>query len=485
MILVFFKLIQMRLDQVSLGIHSSIHLTQIKRLFNELDITCPFLPKNQVKRLLMLKGEFIVYKIKCSIEDNNCNSENIGNLIIEQVDLLVECKKKKININTLIGPKILELFRNSNVNFEVGKEFESLIPECEDFNDFHVDLLNILTETVLNSAIECKRSQKRFSELITDAINYNVRSLSLRPNVTGYFEFLKLSRLQSTGKASEDFEEAIKTCLFTLKNRINPNEDIKGKLQIIRLIINETENLEKAIKISHEMFINCDFNNCGCLIMEELLEACESSGSKDNNLLYDNLTLLLSVFVDQLRTSNTAQICVLETLLRLAEKNSTVKGDFESAEEIFKVFQNLNAQVYSENLKFKIIKCYLRLDKLKEAKIELDLINDENLNILLLKLEVALRSQNEFDTLNYIERILANPERRSDHFLSLFNLLKTRIPSELKMKLLQAAKISGGSNEFLIDILRGIIALLYDGILEIGLTEEFKAELENCLLQRK
>ena len=80
-----------------------------------------------------------------------------------------------------------------------------------------MDLLNTLTELTLNLAIESKRSIKQFSELITDAINLNVRSLALKPNVLGYFEFLKLTRLQYGNINSSDFDQAIETSLLTLK----------------------------------------------------------------------------------------------------------------------------------------------------------------------------------------------------------------------------------------------------------------------------
>ena len=136
-------------------------------------------------------------------------------------------------------------------------------------------------------------------------------------------------------------------------------------------------------------------------------------------------------------------------------------------------------------LKLKMIKCYIKLDKLSDAKAELDLITEDSINVLLLKLEAALRSQNEFDSFSFIEKILENSESRSENFLSLFNQLKTRIPTELKMKLLQAAKLCGPTGESVIDIERGIIGLLYDGILESGLTEEYKIELNKCLVQRK
>ena len=348
----------MRLDQVECEVDKSIHLIQIKRLLSELEVTCPFLPKNQMKRLLELKGEFIIQRMRESLK-TNASDVLLNQLITEQVEILVECKKKEFSINNTIGPRLLELFR-SVPSLKFIKDFESLIPQCENFKDFHVDLLNILTELNLNSAIDCKRSVKQFSELITDAINFNVRSLALKPNVMGYFEFLKLTRLQCGNFNNSDFDQAVDTCLSTLKNRINPSEDIRGKLQIIQLIINETGKLEKGIKFAIELFSNCDFNSYGNLVMEELLETIE--GHKIE-CLHDTITVLLERFSDQLRSSKKCQICVLETLLRLAEKNSTVKGDFQRAEEIFRVIQNLNAD-YSPDLKLKMVKCYLRLDKL-------------------------------------------------------------------------------------------------------------------------
>ena len=477
----------MRLDQVGFEADKSFNLVQIKRLFSELEVTCPFLPKNQMKRLLGLKGEFLVYKMQEAMKNPEKNLPS--RLITEQVEIFVECKRKGIDINNLIGPKLLGLFRDapSIAALQWGKEFEFLIPECAEFTKFHVDLLNILTEITLNNAIDCKRSMKQFSELITDAINLNVRSLALRPNVMGYFEFLKLTRLQcaDTLNSTNDFEQAIDTCLLSLKNRINPNEDVRGKLQIIQLIVNETGNLEKGIKFAHELFINCDFSSCGSLIMEDLLciiEDNHSIGSAVGKII----TELLEKFSDQLRSSKKCQICVIETLLRLAEKNSTIKEDFQRAEEIFKVVQNLNSKETDEvKLKLKMIKCYIKLDKLSDAKAELDLITEDSINVLLLKLEAALRSQNEFDSFSFIEKILENSESRSENFLSLFNQLKTRIPTELKMKLLQAAKLCGPTGESVIDIERGIIGLLYDGILESGLTEEYKIELNKCLVQRK
>lgn len=454
----------MRLDQLK---DDRSHLAQIKRLFSELEVTCPLLPKNQTRRLLELKGEFHIHKMRENGQETMCQ------IIRQQVEIFVECKRKGFSINNQIGPRVLKFFRTvpSTKSLQFGKELESLLPDCDEFKEFHVDLLNILTENTLNCAIECKRNMKQFSEMITDAINWNVRSLALRPNVMGYFEFMKLTRLQcGNSSRSDDFDQAIETCLLTLKNRINPNEDIQGKLQIIRLIVNETGKLEKGIEFACELFVNCDFNNCGSLIMEELLCIIDSS-SNDNSA---NIETLLERFSDQVRGSKKCQICIVETLLRLAEKNFTVKGDFQRAEELFKVIKNLQSD---DSLKLKMIKCCLRLDKLSEAKAELDLMTEDSLQLLLLKLEAALRSQNEFDSLSLIEKLLENPENRSEHFLSLFNLLKTRLPAELQMKLLQAAKSSTGN----IDIERGIIGLLYDGILESGLTEEYKTELSKCL----
>ena len=466
----------MRLDQVEANVDKSVHLSQIQRLFSELQMTCPFLPKNQMKRLLELRSEFLIQKMRSGGSEDQLNQ-----LIMEEVEILVECKKKGFNANTLIGPKLLELFRGNTVNLKFGKEFASLILECEEFKELQVDLLNTLTELTLNLAIESKRSIKQFSELITDAINLNVRSLALKPNVLGYFEFLKLTRLQYGNINSSDFDQAIETCLLTLKNRINPNEDIRGKLQIIQLIMNETGKLEKGINFAIELFSNCDFSGNGPLIMEELLEAIERHG-KD---LFQMITELLEKFSDQLRSSRKCQIGVLEMLLRLAEKNSTVIGDFRRAEEIFKVIQNLNSDYRASELKFKMIKCYLRLDKLSEAKAHLDQLDQLDPNesdTLLLRLEYSLRSQNEFDSLNLIEKLTKIPESRSEHFLNLYNILKSRIPPELKMKLLKAAKsLCNLSGPNVVDIERGIVGLLYEGILENGLTEGFKVELETSL----
>lgn len=487
--IVFFKIIQMRLDQLR---DDKSHLVQIKRLFSELVVTCPLLPKNQTKRLLELKGAFHIHKMRDCLglgSGSGCQEEMMSQLISEQVEIFVECKRKGLSINNQIGPKVLELFRTvpstTTKSLQFGKEFESLLPECEEFREFHVDLLNILTENTLNCAIECRRNMKQFSEMITDAINWNVRSLALRPNVMGYFEFLKLTRLQcgNTVGNSSDFDQAIETCLLTLKNRVNPNENIRGKLQIIRLIVAETGKLEKGIEFACELFANCDFNNCGCFIMEDLL--CIIDENSSNNSSSSPIIKLLERFSDQVRESKQSQTCIIETLLRLTEKNFTVKGDFQRAEEIFKVIKNLNSDSDSTSLRLKMIKCCLRLDKLSEAESELDLMAGDSLQLLLLKLEAALRSQNEFDSLSFIEKILENSEGRSEHFLGLFNLLKTRLPAELQMKLLQAAKSSDDKSGMIIDIERGIIGLLYDGILESGLTEEYKTELDNCLHSSK
>lgn len=473
------------------NVDKSVHLSQIKRLFSELQVTCPFLPKNQMKRLLELRSEFLIQKMRTGGSDDQLNQ-----LIMEEVEILVECKKKGFNANTLIGPKLLELFRGNTVNLKFGKDFASLIPESEEFKELQVDLLNTLTELTLNLAIESKRSVKQFSELITDAINLNVRSLALKPNVLGYFEFLKLTRLQCGSFNSTDFDQAIETCLLTLKNQINPNENIRGKLQIIQLIINETGQLEKGINFAIELFSNCDFSTNGPLIMEELLEAIERHGNDQNS--YQMITEMLEKFSHQLRTSKKCQIGVLETLLRLAEKNSTLTGDFRRAEEIFKVIQSMDSDYRASELKFKMIKCYLRLDKLSEAKAQLDQLDSldqlDNMgsvssnesDTLLLRLEYALRSQNEFDSLNLIEKLTEVPEGRSEHFLNLYNILKSRIPSELKMKLLQAAKsLCKPNGPNVVDIERGIVGLLYEGILENGLTEGFKVELESSLKNSK
>ena len=472
----------MRLDQVEANVDKSVHLSQIHRLFSELQVTCPFLPKNQMKRLLELRSEFLIQKMRTGGSEDQLNQ-----LIMEEVEILVECKKKGFNANTLIGPKLLELFRGNTVNLKFGKEFASLIPECEEFKELQVDLLNTLTELTLNLAIESKRSVKQFSELITDAINLNVRSLALKPNVLGYFEFLKLTRLQCGNINSSDFDQAIETCLLTLKNRINPNEDIRGKLQIIQLIINETGKLEKGINFAIDLFSNCDFSSNGPLIMEELLEAIARHGNDLN--LFQMITELLETFSDQLRSSKKCQIGVLETLLRLAEKNSTVIGDFHRAEEIFKVIQNLDSDYRASELKLKMIKCYLRLDKLSEAKAQLDQsdqLDPNGLDTLLLRLEYALRSQNEFDSLNLIDKLTEIPEGRSEHLLNLYNILKSRIPPDLKMKLLKVAKsLCKLSGPNVVDIERGIVGLLYEGILENGLTEGFKVELETSLNNSK
>lgn len=455
-------------------------LTEIKKLFSEFEMNCQFLPKIHLKRALDLKGEFVVLKLNDGLINRK---PDLDRIITELVGVLVEYKKKGVSIN-VIGSKILEMMRsNIELSFKCGKQLESLIPECEEFKDFQVDLLNILTELTLKNAMNCKKNLD-FSMFTTEAINLNVKSLRLKANVMGYFEFLKLTKLQDPC----DFTQAIETCLATLKNRIAPSEDIRGKLQIIRFIVNEGEgkSLKMGIEFAIELFSNVDFNTT--LILDELLSLIEENPATNHvGDLQSEMESLLMKFLDQIRLNKKVQRGVLETLLRLAEKNSTVKENYSRCEAILKVIKVLNFG-FDDGLNFKLIKCYLKLDRLSEAKStleEIESINDGFSDTFsLLKLEAALRSQDDFTAFEMIEKLSKDSRIRAEHFLILFNELNIRLNSEMKMKLLKSAQDRGDSS-FTIDIMRGIVSLVYDGVIESGLTTEYKQELESCFIKSK
>lgn len=450
---------------------------KIKKLFNEFEMTCPFLPKIHLKKALELKGDFVVLKIKEGLINRK---PDLDGIVTELIEVLVEYKKKGFSIN-VIGSKILELIRSKiEGTFTCGRQLESLIPECEEFKDFQVDLLNILTELVLTKAANCKKTVE-FSEFITEAINLNVKSLSLKPNVMGYFEFLKLTKLQDP----RDFTQAVETCLATLKNRIAPGEDVKGKLQMIRFIVNEGKSLKMGIEFAVELFSKSDFNSS--LVLDELLSLIEENTS--SNKIGDEIESFIMKFLDQIRLNKKVQRGVLETLLRLAEKSSTVKENYLRCEEILKVIKGLNFG-FDEGLNVKLIKCYLKLDKLNEAKSALEMIEEihHQRDLGLLKLELYLRSQDDFNALEMIENLSKEDSLiRAEHFLILFNELKVRLNSEMKMKLLKSAKEKLGDHEgsLLVDILRGIVSLVYDCVLESGLTREYQQELESCFINSK
>lgn len=477
---VFFKMIQMRLGVAECEEDNQMnvlnHINQIKKLFNELEVTCPFLPKAQLKRSLELKGKFTLLKLKDAIINERMNlDQNITDII----QILVEYKKKSFNISQFAA-SILDVFKTQVHSLTAGSQLESLIPECEEFKDFHVDLLNILTELTLNLAIECKKNAK-FSEYVTDAINLNARSLNLRPNVMGYFEFLKLTKLQEDPRRKGvDFDQAIETCLMSLKNRVSPNEDIKGKLQIIRLISNETKSIERAVKFASELFVNCDFNDSGPMIFEEMITLIEEDEKLNS---FKEIEGFLEKFTDHLRSSQRNQECVLGTLFRLAEKNWTLKKDYKKSEGLISIIQNFGFNDDDEGIKLKMAKCYLRLDKLKEAKDIMESIQNETRDNVLVLLEMYLRAQDEFNASECIERLLRDPTVRQEHFLNIYNLLKERLSSEIKMQLLKSAqgKMITEDSRMKIDILRGIITILYDCVIESGLTLEYKRELESNL----
>ena len=470
-------MIQLRLDLAEdynqMNVLNEINC--IKKLFNELEVMCPFLPKAQLKRSLELKGKFVVLKLKDAIRSKRANLDHT-----DIIEVLVEHKKKSFSIN-MIGQSILRIFRSQEDSLICGKQLESLLPDCEEFKEFHVDLLNVLTELHLNLAIEAKKTAK-FSEHVTDAINYNVRSLNLKSNVMGYFEFLKLTKLQedpSRKGGGGDFEQAIETCLHSLKNRIGPNEDISGKLQIIRLIVNETRNLRIGIDFSIELFGNCDFIDSGPIILEEMICLIEEMEKRDlYNVLVDGF---LSKFTDQFRRN---QKSVIETLLRLSEKNWTVKKDFKRTEELLMVIKEVGTIDDDETLQLKTAKCYLRLDKLNEAKKILEGLPHlcAGREYLLVSLEAFLRSQDEFNASECIEELMRDPTVRHEHFLNLYNLSKVRLSIEMKMKLLKCSqlKMNGDDHDegIKINIMRGIISILYDGVIESGFTSEYKEEME-------
>ena len=461
-------------------------LNSINRFFHELEITCPFLPKSQIKRSLELQSDFALLKLKNGIYYEKMN---IDQLITKMIELFMDHKKKGAKIDR-IGSKVLEMLRKKR-SLTCGKQFEALIPECEEFKEFHVDLLNIVTELTLDKAIESKKTIQ-FSELITEAINFNVRSLNIRPNVMAYFEFLKLTKLQDP----KNFIDAVKTCLLTVKNRIAPNEDIRGKLQIIRLIVYETGKLEDGLTFAEEVFVNCDFNEFGPVISEEILCLIDETDNTMNHNknetkqnIREKLESFLTKFGDLLRTSVKSQNSVVDTLLRIAEKNFIVSEQFSKAEEILLVIQGLGTDDY--RVKLRLVRCFLRLDKLEEAKESLEnLLNGDIKNkrdIIQLQLELALRNQDDYEALSSIEQLKDDPLSRSEHFLVYFNLLKARLSPEMKMSLLKGAQSKFTVNDdkdMKIDILRGIISLLYDGIIESGLSP-YKSDFEDLIKQRK
>ena len=451
-------------------------LISVKRLFSEFEITCPFLPKIHLKRALELKGEFTVLKLKAGLINNK---PDLDGIVTELIEVLVEYKKKRFSIN-VIGSKILELMRsNIEGSYNCGKQLEALVPECEEFKNFQVDLLNILTELTLTKAANCRKTIE-FSEFITEAINLNVKSLGLKANVMGYFEFLKLTKLQDPS----DFNQAIETCLATVKNRIPPGEDVRGKLQIIRLIVNEGKNLKKGLEFAIDLFSNSDINTT--TVLDEILSIIEEN---NNNNLQIEIESFLLKFLDQIRLNKKVQRGVLETLLRLAEKNSTTRENYLRCEEILKVIQGLNlncGECEGEGISIKLVKCYLKLDKLTEAKEALEECDCCSKDWCLLRLEAALRSHDDFNALEIIENLSRNSKIKAEHFLTLFNELKVRLNSEMKMKLLKSAQekdIASGMGGLTVDILRGIVSLIYDGVIESGLTTEYKQELESSFIK--
>jgi hypothetical protein len=471
---VFFKLIRMRLDLIECSSNVIEAERLIKQLLSEFEMTCPFIPKIQRNRALELKADFVVFKLKDRIKNGKMDLDQV---IAELTDVLIDHKKKAISIDRC-GCKILEILRQ-NRSLGVTKQIEALLPECEELNGFHVDLLNVATELTLDLAIQSRKTIK-FSEFITEAIHLNVRSLGLRPNVMGYFEFLKLTKLQDP----RDFDQAIETCLLSIKNQVPPNEDVRGKLQIVRLIANETGDLKKSLEYSESFFSNCDISLFGSMIFEDLLRLIDEVPSSKS--VKDLLEQLLSQFHDRLLTCEKLQISVQECLLKMAEKNFTVNENVQRTMEFLEMAQNLN--ISTGRVSSKMIKCLLKLDKLNEAEELLEEINDnQDTDVVLMKLDHALRSQNEFKAAEQLEMLRQDSSVRVEHLLSIFNSLKPRLTPEIQMNLLQTAKSKLNARsgcDMKIDILRAIVSILYEGIIESGL-EPFKEELGKQLKERK
>lgn len=460
----------MHVDMAGFDCNLRMEMSKIRRLFGELETSCPFMPKQQAKRCLELKTDFIILKLK----SNGGSDESIT----EMIEILVEHKRRGFKIE---ASKILDFFKSVDGTITTASKLESLLPDCEEFLNFHIDLLNVMTELKLNQASLVKKTAN-FSQLVTDAINMNVRSLALKPNVMGYFEFLKLTKLQNPS----DFGEAIELCLNNLKNRISPNEEIIGKLQIIRLICNESGDLRKSLQFAYEIFRACDFDSDGPIVIEELLNLIESNAKPSDSLLKEMEDFILNIST-WINSNRKCHETIASTILRLAEKNSSVKSDYERSVALLSVLKGLGV-MGDEKINKKLLKCYLKLDKLDDAREIIDSSADLSDTSNILRLEFYLRIQNEVEAFVALDELISDESCKSEELLILYNQLKARLNSDVQLKILQTAEqkiikkrriLNASEQKMRIDLIRAKISIIYSGVIESGLNEDYQKVLES------
>ena len=422
-------------------------LNKTEKLIAELKVTCPFMSRADRKQVLQMEGDLALLKEA---------SES------ELISILLAFKTANANPEAFAA-KIIAFVQERKM-FELAERLEAALPSADCFLALQVDLLNSLTEMALESAT-LKRTKADFSHFLTKAIQFNTKSMRLRPNVMAYFEFMKLTKLQSPN----DFADCVQMCLSEIKSKIGANEDILGKLQILRLIGNES-SLTEALKAGQELFKGCDFSKWGVMIVEGLMDVAFDIDCERSDLLQKLLEDYESVILPDLHF-------IKAKLLKLAERLIENRKNLLCAEKYLMLSRLL--PVEDDQLRLKTAKMYMKLQKYDLVRqLQEDSTSTEGWQYI--SLELALINRENEAVAN-----LLNGRFSLSELFCLFKIAqKYKADEEVQLKLLLKAKEEATDDPInSVAICKAILGLYYDVIVSNGL-ESYTQDFESILQER-
>ncbi len=418
------------------------------KLIAELKMNCPFMSRADRKQVLQMEGDLVLLK-----ESDES----------ELVSVLLAFKGANTTPDAFAG-KIVAFIQQRQA-FELAERLEEALPAADCFLSLRVDLLNSLTEMALETA-SSKRTKSDFSFHLTKAIQFNTKSLRIRPNVLAYFEFMKLTKLQSP----KDFPDCVQMSLGEMKTKIAANEDILGKLQVLRLIGNEAA-LTEALQAGKKLFQGCDFSKFGVMIVEGLMDVIFDVDAERSDLQQKLLEDYETIILPDL-------IFIKAKLLKLAERLIENRKNLPCAEKYLMLSRLL--PVEDDELRLKTAKMYMKMQKYDLVR-QLQQESTSREGWSFVSAELALINKETEALCN-----LLNDRFNLAELFSLFKIAqKCKADEEIQLKLLLKAKEEAeGDIVNTIAISKAILGLYYDVIVANGL-QSYLQEFESILQERK
>jgi hypothetical protein len=440
----------------------------IEKMLADFNADCPILSRGNQIKYLDLKGMVLSKRLMISLSGKSVSNEAIVNPV---VGLILECKRLSFEPTRLFDTLIHSIqsvcsngFLDSSLEFL--RVLTDSLPDTELTLKFKIELLNHATEICLDKAA-LSRKNADLEALLLEAGGYNARSLQLRPNVIGYLEHLKIVRLQEPREFLGNVAEAIRN----IKNRLPPDEDVEGKILVVRFLAEEVD-LREAMARATQLFAGISMPRFGFLVLGALFDLvfASSKASDDERLAHWEALLLSNRLF--LAEDNESRRMLQGKLVHYAEmlvdrKNNKLS---ESALKFAGMLEVEMDEPSRARMQKRIAECQLRLGSVDEARKMIAGMSEESLEKAALKTELAMQGEDQGELMECLTELLGRPDLTAEMLLGLYKTAQLCQNREVQIRLLSASKDRMRSDDAQrIQVEKAMLSVFYNEILESGL----------------